>query len=47
MSRNIYREIGRYQEALKDLNKSLDIELDDASTLKLRAETYFSMGWYG
>ncbi|RIB10400.1 hypothetical protein C2G38_2250803 [Gigaspora rosea] len=42
----IYRKIRRYQEALKDLNKSLDIELDYASTLKFRAEPYFSMGWY-
>ncbi|RIB13044.1 hypothetical protein C2G38_2199001 [Gigaspora rosea] len=36
--------MGRYQEALRDLNKSLNIEHDDATTLKLRAETYLSMG---
>ncbi|RIB29997.1 hypothetical protein C2G38_2153903 [Gigaspora rosea] len=35
-----------YQEALRDLNKSLDIEPDYTLTLKFRAETYLSIGWY-
>ncbi|RIB10141.1 hypothetical protein C2G38_2206932 [Gigaspora rosea] len=41
-----YRIMNRYEESLADLNKSLEIEPNEASTLGRRGDTYCMMGRY-
>ncbi|CAG8504450.1 5470_t:CDS:1, partial [Cetraspora pellucida] len=38
--------MGRYEESLADLNKSLEIRPNDATTLYTRGLTYQEMGRY-
>ena len=44
VSRATYLVTGRYQDALRDFDRSLQLAPDDAYALKCRGETYRVMG---